>query len=161
MMIYNTSEAHDGEAVVQTVADRLGLKRHPREPLSFDAVFVQPDAPAWDWFPFVVAVEHENDFGRFDGEIKKLLSVRCKLEVGITYVIGDKSRNSGAARAKIASWIERLYATIESEISEDPNTEYLFLMGCEVGGQRELEWFSIDFRSGDGPTKDLTFERVP
>ena len=104
---------YDPGSVVKSVAEGLHLKCHQREPLSFDAVFVKPTNPPWDWFPVVVAIEHENNPKTFDGEVKKLLSIRCRLKVGITYVLSSDTGDADALRTKIASNIQNQFGTIK------------------------------------------------
>jgi hypothetical protein len=163
MMIYDAKPYQENDAVVRTVASQLGLKCYPREPLSFDAVFVKLDTPSWDWFPVLVAIEHENNPHTFDDEVKKLLSIRCPLKVGITYALSSDTRGNPAdIHGKIARSIENRFNTIKGEVMEDAETQYLFLIGSEVErGQRELQWFSLEFRAGDGPRKNQTFELAP
>jgi hypothetical protein len=160
LMIYNAKPSSDEDAVVRTVASQLGLKCYSREPLTFDAVFVKPDAESWEWFPVLVAIEHENARLTFEGEVQKLLSIRCPLKVGITYVLRDTNRRFADLRSGIAKIIENGFNTINAEIVEDAKTEYLFLIGTEVE-PRELQWFPLEFRAGDGPRKGQTFELVP
>ncbi len=152
LMIYNAEDA-----VVRAVASQVGLKCYRGEPLNLDAVFVKHDAKDWEWFPILVAVEHENKRTTFGGEVEKLLSIRCPLKVGITYALCDTNRPFADQRSEIASVIKNKFSTIKAKIIEDANTEYLFLMGTEVT-PRALQWFSLEFRAGDGPGKDQTFE---
>jgi hypothetical protein len=68
--------------------------------MHFDALFCKADAA--DWFPVAAAVEHENDPDGFDREIKKLLTVRAPLKVGITYALRDQ----GSAQPLICNRVE-------------------------------------------------------
>lgn len=160
LMIYNAKPSSDEDAVVRTVASQLGLSCHPGEPLRVDAVFVKGNAAKRVSFPALVAVEHENVWQTFAVEIQRLLSIRCRLKVGITYSLRDPNNPFAERHSCIARMIENNFNTINSEISEDNNTQYLFLIGTEVE-VRELEWFSFEFRAGDGPRRGQAFELLP
>jgi hypothetical protein len=164
LMIYNAKPSADEDAVVRSVASDLGLKCHRGEPFGFDAVFYKRDAEnwEWEWFPILVAIEHENARTIFDGEVKKLLSIRCALKVGITYALSDTNLPFAGIHSGIARNIENRFNTIQAAIIEDPKTEYLFLIGTETKDELfELKWYSLEFRAGDGPRKDQAFELVP
>jgi len=148
------------DAVIRQVAERLELQCFSGEPLHLDAVFHAP-GDRWRWFPIRVAVEHENAWPSFDQEVRKLLSVRCPLKVGITYTLsghvsGDRSRLP-ALHAMIAGAISREFAAASAVIREDPATEYLFLIGSEEERDQELVWRQLAFRADSGP-RDATFK---
>ena len=111
LMIYNAKPSSDEDAVVRTVASQLGLKCYPREPLHLDAVFVKRDAESWEWFPVLVAIEHENAPAKFETEVQKLLSIRCPLKVGITYALRDTNRPFANLHSSIARVILRIGST--------------------------------------------------
>jgi hypothetical protein len=142
------------ESVIRVVAPRLDLQCDPGEPLHLDAVFHTPGAGR-PWFPIKVAVEHENNPHEFHEEIKKLLCIRCPLKVGITYTLtsdvgGKRSRLEGL-RSEIARRIRDHFAEVNALIKEDPETEYLFLLGSEEERDREIQWHQLAFRAGRGP----------
>jgi hypothetical protein len=140
-------------SVLADAASRLGLRypseRGNREPMTFDAIFSEP-AKNDDPFPIRVAIEHEQDWKGFGNEIRKLLSVRCLLKVGITYT-GD-SPQGNEYRKKIAKWIDGDFNDIEPVVKEDPRTEYLFLAGAE-SDNFEVSWYSLEFNAQAGPQK--------
>jgi hypothetical protein len=141
------------------VANDLGLTCHPGEPLRLDGVFTSADAPRWEWFPCIVAVEHENNPSTFGNEVRKLLSVRCPLKVGITYAMSSDTRDPTRLCAGIAAEITKPFGLVNQLLPEDGSTEYLFLVGVEMPvGQRELAWHSLHFRAGDGLRIDQKFE---
>jgi hypothetical protein len=143
----------DQEAVIRRVAPKLGLKCHSGEPLHLDAVF-HANTDHWPWFPMQVAIEHENAPLTFQREVQKLLSVRCRLKVGITYAItshvgGDRTRLEDL-RARIARIISEQFAAMDALIGEDSKTEYLFLIGSEEEQDNELRWYQLAFGAGQG-----------
>jgi len=142
-------------SVLAETASDLGLEYGNGEPLRLDAVFVSKQQETWS--PMLVAIEHENDCREFELEVRKLLSVRCQLKVGITYIF-----KSTAKRLRNPEYIRHIigeeWAKISSVIGEDQKTEYLFLVGIEVPERQvELSWYAITFRGCEG-TQKRTFE---
>jgi hypothetical protein len=139
------------DAVMRSVAHRLGRTCARGEPLRYDAVFVRGGAERWEQFPILVAIEHENSWGTFHGEIAKLCTIRCPLKVGLTYLpLGGRSFDHVAD--EITQDIETWFGAIKSQTAEDPAAEYLFVVGREVEPQGlPLEWHALAFRAGDGP----------
>jgi hypothetical protein len=121
--------------------------------MTFDAVFSAPYRNN-DPFPLRVVIENEAEWRTFECEIRKLLSVRCLLKVGITYT--DSARGN-KHRDEIASWIHEDYKEIHLVIGEDPRTEYLFLVG--ESEKLEISWYSLQFQARNGPQKHV-FDRV-
>ena len=148
-------------SLLSGVAHRLRL-RYPSEagnpqPMTFDAAFSKP---YWnnDPFPIRVVIENEANWRDFECEIRKLLSARCRLKVGITYTDSARGREH---RKKIARWIREDFEEIQKVIGEDPRTEYLFLIG--ESDSYEISWYSLQFQARDGlrkrefrPLDDLT-----
>jgi hypothetical protein len=128
------------EPVLAKVAEKLGLDYWEREPLGLDGA-LYPKGGNVDYgfpFPILVAIEHENDRTGFISEVQKLLSVRCPLKVGITYVLGDT--DSSVWLAVLGQQAKRKFERIAQFISEDPATEYLLLVGCEEE-PHEIKWY--------------------
>jgi hypothetical protein len=112
----------------------------------------------WNWFmmwKMVVALEHENLDLNFRHEIRKLMSVRCPLKVGITYTWCNPAVLPCAwhegRRADIQQHVCVAYSRIASVIAEDSRTEYVFLVGSE---EQEKEWtrYALTFPAGTGPS---------
>ncbi len=147
-------------SVLANVAHKLGLRypseRGNRQPMTLDAIFVEPTKNN-DPFPMRVAIEHEQDWTGFDCEIKKLLQIRCRLKVGITY--SDESPRGKEYRDQIAEYIQADFDDIGLVVGEDTQTEYLFLVGAESDDKEISNWYSMDFRAGDGP-QGRTFQLV-
>jgi hypothetical protein len=134
----------------------MNLRLHPGEPMHFDAVFTDV-ANIWSWFPPVVVVEHENNPNGFHGEIQKLLSLRAKLKVGITYfMIGDRGTADELGNNLVGS-IAALHNQAQQNIPEDPGAEYLFILGVE-NPVRTLEWRALQFHAGAANIAMRTFE---
>jgi len=125
--------------------DRLVL--WDREPLHLDAVFVPGDQT--QWFPMLVAIEHENDPSNFSQEVRKLLSVRAPLKVGITYGFRPNDPTETALRndftRKVVDDVRQQFRLMD--VNEDCNTEYLFLLGSCVG-ECAIEWRSLTIGAG-------------
>jgi hypothetical protein len=139
------------KSLLSGVADLLGL-RYPseagnRQPMTFDAAFSEPCSNN-DPFPVRVIIENEADRRGFECEIRKLLSARCPLKVGITYTDSARGRKH---REEIASWIQEDFDEILKVVDEDPRTEYLFLIG--ESDNYEISWYSLQFQARDGPRK--------
>jgi hypothetical protein len=147
-------------SVVADVAGKLGLcypsEYRNRQPMTLDAALAD-QSDNQDRFPIKVAIEHENDWSGFDSEIKKLLSVRCPLKVGITY--SDDSPKGREYRQEIAGYIKDDFDEISLIVREDPATEYLFLIGAESDDNEISCWYSLDFRAENGPG-DQSFRPV-
>ena len=134
----------------------MNLRLHPGEPMHFDAVFTDV-ANIWSWFPPVVVVEHENNPNGFHREIQKLLSLRAKLKVGITYfMIGDRGTAEGLGNNLVGS-IAALHNQAQQNIPEDPGAEYLFILGVE-NPARTLEWRALQFHAGADDIATRTFQ---
>jgi hypothetical protein len=144
-------------SLLSGVAKRLGLN-YPseagnRQPMTFDAA-LSARYPNNDPFPLRVVIENEAEWRGFECEIRKLLSVRCPLKVGITYT---GSARGDEHRDEIASWIHEDFKEIERVIGEDARTEYLFLVG--ESENLEISWYSLQFQARKGPQKRV-FEPV-
>lgn len=127
-------------------ASELQLHYRNPEQLRLDAVFSNQDL----WFPIVIAIEHENAGGGFASEVMKLLSVRCRLKVGMTYPWSWCERRQKKL-TDIERTIKEYCREISENIGEDPRTEYLFLVGTEVREREKvIEWYALHFRAGDG-----------
>jgi hypothetical protein len=139
-------------SVLAKVAQKLDLRypseRGSRQPMTLDGIFVERTKNN-DPFPMRVAIEHENDWTGFDWEVKKLLSVRCLLKVGITY--SDESPCGKEYRDQIAEKIQDDFDEIGLVIGEDAQTEYLFLVGAESDDKEISNWYSLDFQARTGP----------
>jgi hypothetical protein len=148
---------YDEDAEIRKVAPRLGLQCLRGEPFRLDAVFqLANDKP---WCPPHVAIEHENNPHGFRTELRALLSIRCPLKVGITYTLRSDARSAeklSALRDTITRDIREAFAAFEALNNEDPDTEYLFLVGSEEK-PHELRWFSRIFCSVTGPTEFAAF----
>ena len=149
-MLYND------DSVIRRVPERMNLRLHPGEPMRFDAVFTG-DANIWSWFPPVVVVEHENNPNGFHREIQKLLSLRAKLKVGITYfIIGDRGTAEGLGNDLVRS-IAALHNQAKENMPEDHSAEYLFILGVE-NPVRTLEWRALRFHAGAADIATRRFE---
>ena len=112
-----------------------------------DAVFHAKNSQSW--FPIQVAIEHENDPRGFRDEIQKLLSIRSRLKVGITYaLIGEGSQSNLQRRVEEDIRREFDFAIANDLPQEDGTTEYLFLLGCEIN-VRELLWCKLIFNAAN------------
>jgi hypothetical protein len=120
------------------------------EPFHLDAVF--HDVATNIWFPIEVALEHENDPRTFIIEVRKLLSMRCPLKVGVTYTLKSDIRNGNLEelRGTISDRISYEYKIVSDIIAESPTTEYLFLVGSE-DRECEIDWYSLAFNARVGP----------
>lgn len=76
-------------------------------------------------------LEHENLPRKFYEEIRKLLSVRTPLKVGITYALNEQG-NYQRIPDRIRATVKEEFHKINGLIGEDPRTEYLFLIGLET-----------------------------
>lgn len=145
--------AHPSSVLTQT-AEKLKLHYYDGEPLRLDAVFSTEEE---SWFPILVALEHEAKPREFvKDEVKKLLSVRSNLKVGITYVWDDAQ--AGSNRKRIEQGTREQFDKMGSSPAEAPRTEYLFLVGTE-SGNKILCWHSLQFRASEGP-KNKVFQLV-
>jgi hypothetical protein len=154
MLWQTTPEFHPLPEIEQSVlvetANVLSLQYENGEPLRLDAVFTQGREPG-NWFPILAAVEHENVVYDFASEVKNLLSVRCPLKVGITYTT-TKSNKREAKLRFIEQTIQQNFTNIRDVVREDPESEYLFLVGTEIYEfPRELFWYYLDFSAAAGP----------
>ena len=141
-MLYND------DSVIRLVPQHMNLRLHPGEPMRFDAVFTGV-ANIWSWFPPVVVVEHENNPKGFHREIQKLLSVRAKLKVGITYYLNENRGFANGLAANLTQTITNLFNQANENIGEDPTAEYLFILGVE-GPAQHLTWHALNFTAGGG-----------
>jgi len=104
-----------------------------------------------------ICVEHENNPRTFRDEIQKLLSVRSPLKVGVSYVLqSDLSKNGSRMQLiqSLQSEIREQFKLVDKFCPEGPNTEYLFLIGCDIGNY-ELEWSSLQFSAVVGPQEQV------
>jgi len=134
------------ESVLAKTAKRLGLRYHTREMLRLDAIF----SLGAEWFPIIVAIEHENDYRGFVSEIIKLLSIRSPLKVGITYLYSREGREQTAI-AHIEKLIAENFRNIAKIAPENERSEYLFLVGAENSSapKQISRWYSLDFHACD------------
>jgi hypothetical protein len=157
LMIYK----RDPPAVVRAVANHLDQfccwEKSPFEPLHLDAVFSAKSSDSW--FPICIAIEHENEPGRFLDEIRKLLTIRCPLKVGITYALMDARRNQPKLLDQVEDRIRTEFAAANAVIQEAPGTEYLFLLGYEAS-IRTLQWHYLIFNAGNSP-EGARFQAAP
>ncbi len=152
-MLYNQC------SVIRRTAAGMGLGCYRGEPLHLDAVFTNDAQQGWNWFPPVVAIEHENNPKGFHGEVEKLLSVRAKLKVGITYwLIGDRG-NPDDLGANLVGMIANLFNQARENIPENDGTEYLFILGVE-GPERILTWHTLNFTAGQGVVANMAFALI-
>jgi hypothetical protein len=137
-----------GTQILVQVAHDLGLYYADGEPLHLDAVFFsrQPS-----WAPIYAAIEHENNWRTFEREVQKLLSVRCRLKVGITYLYIARSTNlERALRILCEQRIKPHWDVCCDAVGqENGDSEYLFLVGTETRC-KELDWYFKAFRAKDG-----------
>jgi hypothetical protein len=144
-----------GRSVLEVSAERLGLEYWEREPLKLDGAFYREDAQLdYDLpFPMVVALEHQNFDINFRHEIRKLMSVRCPLKVGITYTWDNRGPSfceHEKRREVVRQAVRAEYDRIASVVAEDPRIEYAFLVGSEESS-RECTWYALAFSAGAGP----------
>jgi hypothetical protein len=99
----------------------------------------------------LVAVEHENDSRGFEQEVQKLISVRSRLKVGITYTRYRNYENCDEALRLICEeTIRPTWDRVLMSLGEEhKDTEYLFLIGHEKEA-KELKWYYKSFRASDG-----------
>src|ERR1700722_8003160 len=136
------------ESLLTQTAREMGLRYSAREQLNLDAIFSSTrSSQEHEWFPILVAIEHENDRTGFETEVDKLLSVRCPLKVGITYSLYSEEAQVQGRLQEIATCVGERFKEIRSAIEEDPKTEYLFLVGVELREPcREISrGYSLDF----------------
>jgi hypothetical protein len=144
------------DSVLAKTAARLGLRYIYHEMLRLDAIFSRGE----NWFPIEAAIEHENDCKGFESEVIKLLSVRCPLKVGITYLYSRDGQDTGSMK-QIEGMIAAKSRTILDVVAEIDKTEYLFLVGVETSDKpKEIsQWYSLDFPASSGPN-GRTFQAV-
>ncbi len=151
------------DSVLNATRKKLGLEYWPGEALTLDAVFYRGSSDVPFPFPIIAALEHELNSSIFHHEVAKLLSIRCPLKVGITYInYGVSAGTAQRQQTALKTIHERICAKFEkvsSEIRESEETEYLFLIGIEEG-LRRLFWHSIEFSARRGPSGALP-SRVP
>jgi hypothetical protein len=141
------------QPVLEATAAKMGLVYWNREPFRLDAALVRRTHTVIGnlALPMVVAIEHENELGGFIEEIAKLSHVRCPLKVGITYAVAaasDRPVDARGAQAAIDEAIGKVAALHESK--EDPDSEYLFLLGVESSAYN-LDWYAHAYHVADGP----------
>lgn len=145
------------KSLLHQTAETLELDYWEDEPLKLDGAFYAKGVSSQYHFPFpiVVALEHENDHRGFGHEVIKLLSVRCRLKVGITYTLLFGGKNTPKERKSriesIRQNIVKSFRQIREIVSEDPATEYLFLIGAEEAPY-SLTWYPLDFSAGQDPS---------
>jgi|SRR5208283_871115 len=159
-MMYKTSTSRPKQlqrSVLHETAENLKLEYHEREHLKLDGVFYSQNAiyKKGDFaFPFLVALEHENDWRGLEREIVKLLSVRAPLKVAITYLLSGNSPMPPVKKNEhlkdIRTLIVRNFDAIGQVVSEAASAQYLFLIGSEEQ-ERTLGWHSLSFSASDGP----------
>jgi hypothetical protein len=143
-------------SVIGKVAESLALKRCLREPFRLD-VILHRGTEEWDWYPMLVAIEHENDPRGFADEVRKLASVRSPLKVGITYASLPNDDEKTALRNRYHSNVlnDIRRECRKTAIAEDNATEYLFLLG-EIAPNLVIEWRSLTFHP-DADLESLRF----
>lgn len=147
----------EGQQILAKTARSLRLQYEPGEPLRLDAAFYRTSRQ----FPIVVAIEHENNGNdNFWSEVERILLVRCRLKVAITYYTCSTQEKRSSFLEKIRRDIEERFRAISAEIGEDSRTEYLFLIGIEFERPNRLSWYSLDFSTENGPS-GRTFLTVP
>lgn len=139
------------ESVWTATALKLGLVYWEGEPLRLDGAFYSEGDPQRQYppYPIVVALEHEYDVRDFAREIIKLLSVRCPLKVGITYVEGQRFHDQ---LTRIEDTIGERFKEVSNVVGEDPQARYVFLAGAVVRRRFQLKWYALDFSAAKGPT---------
>ena len=144
------------KSVLLLTAEAMGLRVWPREVLTIDSVFHDDDyiVCGTQPLPFLVAVEHENAAAGFGHEVAKLLSVRCRLKVGITYRLLNGPNFIAAHRDEfletIRGYIIDHFGRVWRVSPEDPSTEYLFIVGVEES-PFSLVWYCTHFSARHGP----------
>ncbi|WP_139333961.1 MULTISPECIES: hypothetical protein [Acidiphilium] len=145
-------------SVIRQMAESFGLVCPQREPLRIDAIFTPTEK--WDWFPISVAIEHENNYREFQREIKKLLSVKCGLKVGITYSIIENKKDNLENRLEFVKYkIEKSFFSSFNNMDNKllvPHECYLFIIGCETS-PRKIEWYYTVVSPKEGLTNHLTW----
>ena len=137
------------DSVIHNSAHLLNLEWYRGEPFRLDCVFCQN---ANRWFPIQIAIEHENNPRSFTTELQALLSVRSRLKVGITYLLDcDIGQRHAEFREKIFDEIGHHFLAVAECVREDPETEYLFLIGSDESDNEDLIWFQLAFRAEVGP----------
>lgn len=121
--------------VLPLTAKRLGLNSK-HEYLNLDLALFFPGA-TWG---NLIAIEHENEIGGFSAEIIKLMSVLAPLKIGITYDWQGNSRK----QSDLEEMIRILFGTRHPLIRENPETEYLFLLGV-MRPPKILQWKYLAF----------------
>lgn len=143
------------KTVLERTADAMGLEYYEGEPLHLDGAFYSKTHALAHRFPFpiIVAFEHENNHRTFDDEVVKLLSIRCRLKVGITYTQLEGAANTARGRQRaledIHQMILRDFNQIAEITGEDALSEYLFLIGVEIR-IHSLQWQALTFSAGNG-----------
>jgi hypothetical protein len=140
------------QPLLQLVATEMGLQYwNVGEPFRVDAAFVPSGRRVFGSVPFpvVAAIEHEHNVGTIQEEMAKLFHIRCPLKVAITYAPPKAIGGEGLTlwERKIQSWAKELSDTLTRYVSEDPATEYLFLLGVEGKGYA-LMWKFLTFSAG-------------
>ncbi len=143
------------QSVLALTAEKLGLRYDNGEPMTLDAVFCARSNPH-RWFPIEVAIEHENNARGFETEIEKLLSVRCRLKVGITYT-GHNEATAQSGNERIREIIEDRFE-ISKRQGVEHSTDYLFLVGTDGWQKAECappeyvcKWYGLELSGTDGP----------
>jgi hypothetical protein len=143
-----------GDSVLALTARKMNLQYNNGEPLRLDAAFCALNNQH-PWFPMEVAIEHENEARGFETEILKLLSIRCRLKVGITYT-GYNYRTAKSGNERIREIIEDRFEIARRQ-GEEHSTEYLFLVGTDgwqdkddIRPRLECKWYELEFSAGKG-----------
>ena len=135
------------------VAEKMNLIWWDREPFRLDGAFIRLDSKVVGNYrlPIIVAVEHENDLRTFVQEITKLAHIRSPLKVGITYtspIPGPASQQLIlSSQEKIKSVVIEISTSLNKWVGEDPQTEYVYLLGVE-SQPSELDWYALGFVAG-------------
>ncbi len=104
----------------------------------------------YGYYPFnlLVLIEHENDIKNIEQEMYKLALFRSPLKVIITYYDEDakqQSQGDDLVETKLAS-LSNLLQHCSSFCKEDPDTQYLFIVGNrEAADSETLNWRAWKF----------------
>jgi len=149
--------APQSKPVLEVVAEKMNLKWWDREPFRLDGVFVHKDYKLVGNYPLpiIVGIEHENDLRTFGQEIAKLAYIRCPLKVGITYTLAIPGPVPQEIILRSQGLIKKAVSDILSDLSkwigEDPQAEYVYLLGVE-SQVLELDWYALCFLASTDPS---------
>ena len=146
------------ESVWEKTARNLGLRQPSGQPLRLDAVFCEDKKyDNIQYFPILVALEHEYVSSNFWEEIVKLLIRPVSAKGGNDLLC--QGRDHTQKLAEMEHTIRKYFEKCRSVVDEDPGTEYLFLAGTVQRSPFRIEWSEFHFSSHEIPQQSQ-FQKV-